>query len=1640
MGSAAKLRRLLTGAAFIAIVAVLVGVPLAASANPDIDGFELDGNAAGNGANDWDSLGGPLTFTGFRPDPTDGSDIGFGSGQTKDTKDISLWTWEQADVTPAKSDIVNDYAAVYAEDGNLILYFGQNRQLDRSGDANVGFWLLQNAIGLAADGSFTGVHADGDLLIQSEFTNGGDVSGIRIYEWQGGGISLVSTNVGECAGKLSTLDACAIVNTSTISTSWAGSLTAPYFFEGGVNLTALFPQSVPCFSTFLTNTRTSQAESADLKDFGLGAIDTCASLKITKQATPSDATQFGYSTTGGLSPSTFTLTSGQSRSYTKLQPGQYSVTEGTVPAGWALDSLSCPVATGPGTSVDLNGATARITLGFVGHVECTYVNKRPPQVRVLKDLVPASDTGKFDLRIAGTVHADDVGDGGDTGFTTVTPGQVTVDELAGTGTALGNYVSSVECDSGKGSSSGTSHAFTVDYGDQVTCTITNTRKGRIVVEKQTLPNGDPQMFPFTASYDADGFQLSDNQQNDSGPLAPGAYSVAETVPAGWDLESAVCNDGSAAGAISLQAGEVVTCVFTNEKDARIVVEKQTLPNGDPQAFQFAASYDADGFQLSDGQQNDSGDLDPGTYSVAETVPAGWDLKSAVCSDGSAAGAISLQAGEVVTCVFTNEKDARIIVEKQTDPDGATQAFQFSASYDADGFQLSDGQQNDSGDLDPGTYSVSENVPANWALTSAVCSDQSPASAIELAAGETVTCVFTNTLDRGRIIVEKQTHPDGDPQAFQFSASYDADGFQLTDGQQNNSGPLLPDTYSVAENVPAGWDLLSAVCSDQSPASAISLQAGEVVTCVFTNEKDARIIVEKQTDPDGAARVFDFTASYDADGFQLSDGQQNDSGDLDPGTYSVSENVPLNWTLTSAVCSDGSPANAIQLDAGETVTCVFSNMLERGRIIVEKQTLPDGDPQAFDFTASYDADGFSLSDGQSNNSGLLLPGTYSVAENVPAGWDLESVVCDDGSPASAIALDAAEIVTCVFTNEKDARIVVEKQTNPDGDPQSFHFDASYDEDGFNLVDDGQNDSGDLDPGTYSVSEDLPAGWDLLTAVCSDESPAGAISLQAGEVVTCVFTNEKDARIVVEKQTLPNGDPQAFSFDASYDADGFSLSDGQQNDSGDLDPGTYSVSETVPVGWDLETAVCSDGSTPGDIALEAGEVVTCVFTNRKDGRIIVEKQTIPNGDSKKFTFSGSWDEGTFQLGDDEQKDSGLLDPGQYAVGEDVPLGWDLTGVDCGVEVQRDGSAVVLSLDPGQTITCVFTNTKRPPGSLNVVKTVTPTTLKEPGGTVNYTVTVENTSTVDVTINSVVDDKFGNLANVAGGNPAGCFAVPFVLAPGASSTCTFPKTLTGTAGSAHVNVVTVTGTDTSGNTLTDSDDARVDFTPRLIDLVIVKNATTPTPLNGIVTYTMTITNKGPDVATNVQVADPAPAGIVYLGVNPGAPTCTVTPSLLTCNLGTLEVGQSRTITLRARATQVGRHTNTATVTGEGGRETNPADNVDSAVTLVPQPFVPPAPAQCLTLTVTSSKMIKADGKVDRLSVRVTQGAKRVKGTKVVVRGAGVKKSARSNAKGIASLRINPRRPGVITITAVQRKNREICGPKRIGAVGVFVPPLTG
>jgi len=385
--------------------------------------------------------------------------------------------------------------------------------------------------------------------------------------------------------------------------------------------------------------------------------------------------------------------------------------------------------------------------------------------------------------------------------------------------------------------------------------------------------------------------------------------------------------------------------------ATIIIDKVTLPAGDPQLFTFTpgAGLPAGTFQLADATApKQYGNLVPGTYSVAETVPGGWDLTSATCSDGSPVTAIALGANETVTCTFTNTKRGRVIIDKVTapNPDPTGTVFDFTGSFGP--FSLTNAAAPfDSGLVAPGAFNVSETAEPGWTANGSTCNDaDSPnAGSINVGPGETVTCTFTNT-GYGHIIVHKATDPAGASQAFEFDTNY-GDNFSLSDGQSNDSGAIAPgNAYSVDELTPAGWVESSATCSNGSPVTAITVAPGETVDCYFSNTQNAHIVVVKHIvgpNPDDA--TFGFSADYSATGFGLKDGEQNDSGELAPNTYSAAEVLAPGWKLVnqnttdgvsgSVVCSDGSDSLNIDLSAGETVVCSFTNERQVGAINIVK---------------------------------------------------------------------------------------------------------------------------------------------------------------------------------------------------------------------------------------------------------------------------------------------------------------------------------------------------------------------------------------------------------------------------------------------------------------------------------------------------------------------------------------------------------------------------------------------------------------------------------------------------------------------------------------------------------------------------------
>jgi hypothetical protein len=95
---------------------------------------------------------------------------------------------------------------------------------------------------------------------------------------------------------------------------------------------------------------------------------------------------------------------------------------------------------------------------------------------------------------------------------------------------------------------------------------------------------------------------------------------------------------------------------------------------------------------------------------------------------------------------------RIVIEKKTAPAGADQEFTFhpSENLSSSDFLLADGGEKVF-DTAAGTYAVEELPTQGWTLSKLSCDDADSSTdgataSIDLAAGETVTCTFTNTKD------------------------------------------------------------------------------------------------------------------------------------------------------------------------------------------------------------------------------------------------------------------------------------------------------------------------------------------------------------------------------------------------------------------------------------------------------------------------------------------------------------------------------------------------------------------------------------------------------------------------------------------------------------------------------------------------------------------------------------------------------------------------------------------------------------------------------------------------------------------------------------------------------------------------------
>ncbi|SEP54681.1 Ig-like domain-containing protein [Flavobacterium urocaniciphilum] len=222
----------------------------------------------------------PFNATGVDDQWTQGS-------KDTDASPTTNWKWVYGNSND-KGDIGNAGAVLL---GTKLYFFGDRAAFN--GDSQIGFWFFLDDVmptGSGASASpFTGEHSNGDILIISNFTNGGGIVQPLVYMWSGKTANnpgaLVQVNPNTVLATLASNDQSYNVPGGANGTQmfngdvWtfspksgpANTYPVPLFFEGSLDLATIQGIS-PCFKRFLLETRNSQSLTASLQDLAAGGF------------------------------------------------------------------------------------------------------------------------------------------------------------------------------------------------------------------------------------------------------------------------------------------------------------------------------------------------------------------------------------------------------------------------------------------------------------------------------------------------------------------------------------------------------------------------------------------------------------------------------------------------------------------------------------------------------------------------------------------------------------------------------------------------------------------------------------------------------------------------------------------------------------------------------------------------------------------------------------------------------------------------------------------------------------------------------------------------------------------------------------------------------------------------------------------------------------------------------------------------------------------------------------------------------------------------------------------------------------------------------------------------------------------------
>ncbi len=262
-------------------------------------------------------------------------------------------------------------------------------------------------------------------------------------------------------------------------------------------------------------------------------------------------------------------------------------------------------------------------------------------------------------------------------------------------------------------------------------------------------------------------------------VAPGTYSVSEMAAQGTRAELYNAQYSCAVNGVKFVSGagrnfsvevaeaQNVTCTITNVRKPTLQIVNNVVPDGDGSSWRFEVSGPTT-FEssLADGS-TDKKIVAPGAYTIVESIVSDGDGAAYtseftctadgadVAADASRTANLTIEASQDVVCRFNNTRvDSTVgtlIIQKNVVPN----ANQARWTFDIEGPTASTvtvaGDGSSTFEVAPGSYTITEsdaNVNLEDYSTNVWCggteTTESREVTIDVAVGETVNCVFTNT--------------------------------------------------------------------------------------------------------------------------------------------------------------------------------------------------------------------------------------------------------------------------------------------------------------------------------------------------------------------------------------------------------------------------------------------------------------------------------------------------------------------------------------------------------------------------------------------------------------------------------------------------------------------------------------------------------------------------------------------------------------------------------------------------------------------------------------------------------------------------------------------------------------------------------